>query len=200
MPLEAAITQSKNWMTECSSLIDGTSFTTTSRLRIAASFMHLCVEHQQGIHTLVDHGLIGSALALLRPQFEAYVRGTWYHRCATDDDIEKFLRGLEPPRISHLLSDLKVLPNFDGARLEAIKQAAWNALNDFTHGGVGQIKARITRDEITRCFKPEHIVGLLNYSATLSLLAGTGIAGVASSDALAQDLYAKYQSIYQAGA
>jgi hypothetical protein len=197
MPLEAAIIQSKGWMTECSSLIDGTSFERSNRLRVSASFLHLCIEHQQGIHTLIEHGLVGSASALLRPQFEAYVRGIWYHQCAADSQITSFLQGAQPPKISPLLAALKAIPDFDGETIERTKKDVWRTLNDFTHGGAIQVKARNTADEIVRNYTPEHVVGLLRISASLTLLAGTGISAIANIDTLAQSLYALYKRIYQ---
>jgi len=34
-------------------------------------------EHQSSVMLLVKHGLLGSATALMRPSFEAFVRGLW---------------------------------------------------------------------------------------------------------------------------
>jgi len=49
-------------------------------------------EHQQSTTLLVQRGLLGSATALMRPAFEAFVRGLWL-QWATDDELARFQRG-----------------------------------------------------------------------------------------------------------
>ena len=93
-------------------LLDGVDFETSNRSRISVSLLHLSIEHQKGIHVLVGNNVIGSAFALLRPQFEAYVRGLWYNRCSTEKDLEKFISGNEPPRINDLISSIEETQGF----------------------------------------------------------------------------------------
>jgi len=199
MPLRPQLEASAQWMGECARLLDGASFQTTNRLRVAISLLHLCVEHQKGIHVLVDHDIIGSAFVLIRPQFEAYVRGVWFHRCATDTEISGFLGGAEPPKINTLLAALEQLPAFSDSRLTTMKQSVWRNLNDFTHGGAIQVKARNTRDEIKSNYRPEHIDGILETSATLSLLGSVAIAAAVGDDALANELSSVHDRLYRAG-
>lgn len=127
MPLQLAIERSENWMLKSSALVDGLEFLSSDRSRVAASLFHLCVEHQQAVHTLVSASLMGSAFALLRPQFEAYVRGVWYHRCALDCQIGAFLAGAKPPKISPLLADIAELKDFNSDSLISTKKAVGDA-------------------------------------------------------------------------
>ncbi len=196
MPLSAAVEMSEGWMAKCASLVDGVTFPATNGARVSVSLHHLCIEHHTGIHTLVDHGVFGSAFALLRPQFEAYVRGAWYHFCADERHVNKFLKGGDPPPIGTLIEELETKGAFDSGSLGRMKAQVWSNLNDFTHGGAIQVKARITRDEIIQSYKPKHIAGLVTSSATLALLAGVGIAAVADNDALATGLRDAYRSVY----
>jgi hypothetical protein len=196
MQLDAALTQSEQWMTERVSLTDGIKFETTNRLRVAVALLHLSLEHQTGIHSLVNLGVIGSAFALLRPQFEAYVRGVWYHRCATDAQVSSFIGGEPPPKINVLIEEIEKLEAFDEKLLSATKRQIWPNLNDFTHGGPTQVKARCTVDEITQNYREEHIANLLTASATWSLLAGVALAAAMGTETLARELHAKYKSIY----
>ena len=78
MDLESQIAKSAEWMTGAMPLLNGIRFETTNRRRVAVALLHLSVEHQTGIHVLVDNGVIGSAFAPIRPQFETFVRGAWY--------------------------------------------------------------------------------------------------------------------------
>lgn len=197
MVLESQIEKSAKWMKGCSSFVDGVNFETTNRLRVSISLLHLCVEHQTGIHVLVEHGVIGSAFALIRPQFEAYLRGVWFHRCATDAQVACFLAGEEPPKVGVLIEAVQKLEGFEEGTLGNLKKSIWRNLNDFTHGGAIQVKARNTMDEITSNYRPEHIVGLLQSSVTLALLAGAAIATVVNSSELANNLLSLYWRLYE---
>lgn len=198
MPLSSAIARSETWMVKCAALIDGVTFTTSDRARVSVSLHHLCIEHHTGIHTLVDQGVYGSAFALFRPQFEAYVRGAWYHFCASEIQVNKFLKGNDPPKINIQIAGLEAKGGFDAGSLSRMKAQVWNSLNDFTHGGATQVKARNTRDEVVQSYKPEHVFGLVTSSATLALLAGVGIAAVTDNDTLAVNLRNEYRSVYEA--
>ncbi len=197
MVLESQLEKSAEWMKECGSLVDGVSFETTNRLRVSVSLSHLCVEHQKGIHVLVEYGVIGSAFALFRPQFEAYLRGVWFHRCATDAQVSDFLAGEEPPKFGDLIGAVQKLEGYKEGILGKFKKEIWRNLNDFTHGGAIQVKARITKDEIISNYRPEHIAGLLQSAATLSLLAGSSIASAVNSNELANNLLSLYQRLYE---
>lgn len=196
MPLDTALAQSEQWMTEGVSLTDGITFETTNRLRVAVALLHLSLEHQTGIYSLVNLGIIGSAFALFRPQFEAYVRGVWYHRCATDADISSFIDGEQPPKINVLIEEIEKLEASDEKLLSATKSQIWLNLNDFTHGGTTQVKARCTVDEITQNYKEEHIANLLTASASLSLVAGVALAIAVDSDVLALQLHSTFKRVY----
>lgn len=187
-------------MDKCVSLVDGVSITTTNRARVSISLYHLCIEHYTGIHTLATHGVFGSAFALYRPQFEAYVRGAWLHFCASERHIGQFLKGNDPPSIGTLIQELETKGAFDSGSLGHMKKQVWSNLNDFTHGGATQVKARNTPDGIVQSYKLEDVASLVTASATLSLLAGVGIAAVCESDALAVSLRDGYRSVYEAAA
>jgi hypothetical protein len=197
MVLELQIEKSAEWMKGCVSFVDGVNFETTNRLRVSMSLLHLCVEHQTGIHVLVEHGVIGSAFALIRPQFEAYLRGVWLHQCATDAQVSSFLAGEEPPKVGVLIEAVQKLEGFEEGALGNLKKTIWRNLNDFTHGGTIQVKARNTMDEIASNYRREHIVGLLQSSVTLALLAGTAMATVVNSGELANNLLSLYRRLYE---
>jgi hypothetical protein len=196
MPLDTPLAQSEQWMKKRVSLTDGITFETTNRLRVAVALLHLSLEHQTGIHSLVNLGVIGSAFALLRPQFEAYVRGVWYHRCATDTQVSLFIGGEQPPKINVLIEEIEKLEAFDEKLLSATKNQIWTNLNDFTHGGSTQVKARCTVDEIAQNYREEHVANLLIASANWSLLAGVALAVAVGKEALARQLHSTFRGIY----
>jgi hypothetical protein len=114
--------------------------------------------------------------------------------------LTQFLKGSDPPPINVQIAGLESKGGFDGGSLSRMKAEVWNNLNDFTHGGATQVRARNTRDEVVQSYKPEHVVGLLTSSATLALLAGVGIAAVIDNDALAVRLRDEYRAVYEAAA
>ncbi|HTP66452.1 MAG TPA: hypothetical protein VMJ66_13755, partial [Geobacteraceae bacterium] len=125
-------------MVDYAAMIEGATFPTTNRHRVAISLLHLCLEHHQGIHVLIDQNVIGSAFALLRPQLETYVRGVWFHHCAEDEQIQTFLEGGDPPRFGNLIEAIEQIEGFDCGTLSDIKNTVYRNLNDFTHGGATQ--------------------------------------------------------------
>jgi len=196
MELQSAIEKSEQWMLQSSPLIDGLDIGPSVRNRVAASLFLLCTEHQQAVHVLTDQELHGSAFTLMRPQFEAYIRGVWYHQCATDAQLDSFVKGAEAPKIHELLTDIGKLPDFDSQDLTETKQAIWGLLNDFTHGGSFQVRARITTNEIRRNYKSEHVVGMLGWSSMLSYMGYVGMVAIAKNDVLANKLRGILHSIY----
>ena len=61
------------------------------RARFSASCFEMVHEHHRSIAILIAHCLYGSALALARPTYEAFVRGVWIWECATEKQIQKLL-------------------------------------------------------------------------------------------------------------
>ena len=77
----------------------------TVRVRAAGGCLALAQEHHHSIVFLVAHKLYGSAFALVRLAFEAYVRGGWLALCASDTAVENFVAGKEAPKIHVLLTE-----------------------------------------------------------------------------------------------
>ena len=189
--------KSLKWMRESNALIEGISFETTKSKRVGVALFHLCLEHQSAIHLLVDNKVLGSALSMIRPQFEAFVRGVWFSHCATDEEIDAFINGGRPPGIRAQIKQIKSHDESKGASLSHIIDKLWGSFNDYTHGGIIQVKARNTEGEITKNYSPKHIDGLLHYSAAIAYSAGLEIAKAANNPELATKLMQLHQSIYE---
>ena len=195
--LEDAIQKSRRWMEEAVRLTDGLSFPTSDRNRVAVSLFHLCLEHHQAIHTLVDHGVIGSAFALVRPQLEAYVRGAWFAVCATDEHVAEFLKDKDPPKIGILIEELEKREAYKSGSLRRMKRELWDTLCGFTHGGLIQVLARNKGDEIAQRYMLPHITGLIKASPILSYLSCVGMAAVLDRQPLAAQMREAHQAIYK---
>lgn len=197
MPLEYALDQSEQWMHSCVAIVNTLTVPTTNRSRVAAALHQLSIEHYTGVHVLVETGVYSAAFALYRPQFEAYLRGAWYHRCATDSQVSDLIAGGEPPRPTDQMVALENCGAFDVGSLQKLKKIAWKNLCDFTHGGSIQVKIRAARlGEIALDLKPKHIAAMLTASATTALMACVGLAAVAENEQVALKLSEEFHGIY----
>jgi hypothetical protein len=183
------------WVKESSELIDGATFTSSNRTRASVGLLHLSLEHNRGIISCIEHGIWGSAFALFRCQFESLVRGLWVQCCATDEEVNGFLDGREPPRIKVLLEAIEQVSGFESGALTAAKAALWTTMNDYTHGGAVQVKARNTESDIVVNYDVQHVEAVLEYSVHLAYTCGVEIAKICDSEELANELMALHKEI-----
>ena len=196
MDIDEELIKSLTWMTKSNSQIDGASFDTTNKRRVSVALFHLSLEHQSAIHLLVDNKTWGSAIALIRPQFESYVRGLWYEHCATEDQITAFLDGNEPPRIRTLTNDIEKQDTFSGGYLSKVIDGLWRKFCDYTHGGTIQVKSRNKSDEIAYNYNPDHICGILQASAAIAYSAALEIAKIVDDPEMAINLMELHKELY----
>ena len=83
----------------------------SKRLQLASACWHVTIEHSMAILELVHATLHGSALALVRSMYEAYIRGMWLMYVATDEDIDRAGRDKFPPN-SNIITALEKSPHF----------------------------------------------------------------------------------------
>jgi hypothetical protein len=157
----------------------------TTRVRAAGACLALAQEHHHSIVFLVDHQLYGSAFALVRLAFEAYVRGEWLALCATDASLQSFLAGQEPPKIDNLLADLERTPAFSESVLSAIKAKSWRAMCDYTHTGGRHVQRWNTADAIEASYEDGEIREVLSFAEAIGSLSVIGLATLADDSELA---------------
>lgn len=197
MALEKQIAKAVEWLNEPNEFLESASFTANSRVRVSVGLLNLSLEHQGGIIALVDHQIFGSALALIRPQFEAYVRGIWYSKCASDDQVEHFLKGADPPKIRTLIELVEKYEGNNNNALSKLKAKVWPMLNDYTHGGARQVAARNSEEHIEHNYNPVHIAGAVQSSVGLAFSASVEIAKIAENPELANKLLDLRKRIYE---
>jgi len=108
----------------------------------------LAVEHATGALTLNLQGFHTSAFVLMRPQFEAHLRGVWLMYAAKDSWVAKLSEPLNeesarrtntipmPAAMFEELRQCASAPQPVVQQLEEYRDAAWKALNSYTHGGL----------------------------------------------------------------
>ena len=180
--------------------IDGTEVKSTLRTRLAAACLDLALEHQKAIVLLVAHRLYGSAFALVRLIFEAYARGVWLHRCASEDQIERFKCGKLDRTFEGLLQDVERIPGFESGVLSISKRKSWNAMNDFTHSGYIHATRRNTDSSIEPNYSEGEIIEVMDFANAMALLSSVEVAQLAGNDSLAQAVVEKSREYIAAGA
>jgi hypothetical protein len=171
----------------------------STRNRVSGALFHLALEHHGAIQLLVSYKPYphyGSACALLRPQFEAYVRGVWYHRCANEQDIDKFIKGGEPPLINGLISAVEKLPGYEEGKLSATKKDVWKTMCGLTHGGSSQVASRNTATGIAAAYTDEQIQGLLVWACKVTLLVSVDFAKLLNNEKLINDVWLTYMKLF----
>lgn len=165
------------------------------RTNAAFSYCLIALEHGSGFQHLLSIDNATSALALVRMQYEAVLRGSWVFYAAPDAWIAKFSsqpksnHGSEPadfPKVYQMLEQLTaspaepVLPQ----SLSALKEKAWDALNSYTHGGL-----RMTVRSLDG-FEDELLAWMLRTTNSLSYIAAQLTAHVANDPQRSNQIFA----------
>lgn len=174
--------------------ISGLKISNDIRTRIAVGCLDMVHEHQRAIVELVIKQLYGSALALMRPQFDSLVRGIWFHRCASDEDLVLFQKDKLDKKIRIQISDIEKIDSFSVRFLSITRQKTWDALCSYTHSGFLQITRRNKPNEIGPNYKPEELVDALDYSGVFGLLALMESAYLTNNEMIARSTVTKAES------
>jgi hypothetical protein len=163
------------------------------RVRVAASCLAIAQDHHHAIVVLLDHSLFASSFSLIRCEFEAYVRGEWLALCATDDEVEGFSRGEDPPPMSRLLQALETTPAFAEKILSRVKTNSWTAMCAYTHTGGLHVQRWGTSEAIEPNYEAGEIQEVLSFAEIFGALAVVGVAYLANDDATADAVLAKFK-------
>jgi hypothetical protein len=148
----------------------GENFPSSPRNDLVFAYIALVLEHQNAIATLIRCKLVGSALALLRPQIETAFRGLWVNLIASESEVTAIAQtGAEPfPRFKQMAKDLD-LRYGSGGWLQMFADM-WGTLNGYTHSGLEQLGRRFGEDgNLTSNYPDEVIAEVAVVSGTVSI-------------------------------
>lgn len=168
--IEESIQKNGCWVDHVNSLCEEIRIEPSVKNRVSASLQHLSLEHFAGIHILLSNQHYGSAFALLRSQFESYIRGLWFLLLATDAELDKFIHDKLNPGVGRLINELERLDLYKDNALSGIKAKIWGNLCSYAHGGAHQIALRNKPDAIENDIQEEELIQLLFLSNDLALL------------------------------
>jgi len=162
-----------------------------SRQRISQSLYHLSLEHYDAIVILMERRVIGSAFALGRSLLETCVRGKWISGPAQDAEVERFLTKGKLKHFSELLDDIGSAPETGGRLLNNIRGQNWNFLCGFTHGGMEQVRRRVTESTVESLYPIEEQANLLQLAVEVAILVAAEVFALAGSEERLIDLHEK---------
>lgn len=157
----------------------------TNRTRAAGSCFAIVQDHHHAIVLLIEERLFASTFALLRIEFEAYIRGEWLSQCASDQIVNAFLRGKEPPKVDCLLAELEMVESFNEKVLSKIKQQTWKSMCAYTHTGGLHVQRWNTENGIEANYSRDEVLEVLKFAEIIASLAVLGVAQLANDDELA---------------
>lgn len=151
----------------------------------AFSCFDIVIEHHSSIVALCDLKLYGSALALLRVQYEAFIRGLWLRYVATENDLSRFKRDKVKPNFYELIEAIETTKGIKSGILSHIQNKQWGIFNSFTHTGVEALLRRMGEKTTGYDnYKSEDITNGLRFSGLILLFCASEVAILTDNDEL----------------
>jgi len=155
---------------------------TDSTGHMAITAFYLVHEHHGAILELLYSGRLGSALALLRPCFEALVIGLWLRRGATEQQVEKYVEEGVTPNIEMMLRNLRKSPSSEeDAFLAGTWELSKSSLHRYTHCSFQLLVRRsggvLTDEEIS----DDEVADFIRFATGTALLATVDLARMGPS-------------------
>lgn len=144
---------------------------------MAATAFAVVQEHQKAVIGLVKWGTMASATALMRPTFEAYVRGIWL-TIANDQQLAQFQQGQQSSDPEKLI---KLCIKQTGRPRYTDLLAAWRDSKPSLHGFVHNSYQSLIRRAGLFDVPPAEVAMLLHFSSSLALYAAFEILELAQA-------------------
>ena len=144
------------------------------RSRLCLGLLQLVQEHHNAIILLIEKKCFGSAFALVRPLYEAFIRGVWILKIATTEDVEKFSRN-GPINLASIAEKIAHLSPYNQSRTIGTINANINAMHSYTHGGMHSVSRRISVDMIEPIFGDDELIEVLDFAQLIGCFATCGV-------------------------
>ncbi len=161
------------------------------RVRLAIATFQVAMEHLHAISQLFRLDMHTSAFVLIRPLFEATIKGTWIHLCATDKQIDNYSKGVELPSLKELLDNLEKskLPKDVYENLLNLKEIGYKLFSSYTHAGYYQI-CQWAKEGKTPTYPDDEIQDATDSVKILGLIAGLECARMSGNQKVIAELSA----------
>jgi hypothetical protein len=163
-----------------------------SRHRAAGVCFDVAREHHLAILQLLDRtpSLHVSAVALVRPLFDAYVRGMWLWQCASDEQLEKYLQKSKLPDMRSLIKAVEGASDMadEGSGLRMIYEESWPILSGFTHAGAEFVHRYSVGPTLEPDFSEEELCRAVRFVSRIGLVTAVSMAHIAGDLGRASEL------------
>ncbi|KAB0670548.1 hypothetical protein F6V30_10450 [Oryzomonas sagensis] len=168
-----------------------------NRVRAAAPCYAIAQDHHHSIVLLIENRLYASSFALIRLEFEAYIRGLWLSQCATDVRVDRFISGKKCKFLetNSLISDIEKNYKENEKTLSKIKKQGWDSMCAYTHTGGIHVQRWNTSEAIEPNYSKEEVEEVLNFSEMFGALATIGIAELGGLENIARKVFEKIESM-----
>jgi hypothetical protein len=161
------------------------------RSRIAAGCFDAALEHQAAVALLCRAELYGSFYSLIRVIFEAYVRGAWFLRCATEDELAAFEKDKFKKTFCDMIKSVETSVGMKhGPLFRAFKQS-WPTICSFTHTGFSQVSRRNSATRTGPNYSLDETAKALDFCGAVGLLAAIELSCMANDTFLSQQVLDK---------
>ena len=174
------LTEYKNAAHSCWLLVQELAVPNDDRSRLSLALLQLAQEHHASIVLLVEHRQYGSAFTLMRPLYEAFVRGVWAARIATDNDLVLY-QDDQQFGLKQLAAKVAKQAQFEGTNFAALAGRALNAMHSYTHNGYLASVRRLSSGAIEPAYEMAEIREALEFAQLLGVLATAEILEQATS-------------------
>ena len=158
---------------------NGMPLPTDRRARIALGCLDLAIEHQAAICVLAERSLWGSVYALVRSMFDAFVRGVWLARCATEDELESFeLAGLRGKPFRDVVDEVERALGHSRGVLSKLRTSSWAIFSDLTNAGFGDAPRQSGPNGLAMAYPVAETEQALRLATALGLLSATELASL----------------------
>lgn len=182
-------------MSSVDNRLDGLSLSGELKARVLNGLLHLSLEHFGSIVLLMRSNMSASAAALLRPQYEAVMRGIYFYECAEEKEIELYVNGKDPERPSKMVGCIEGQFSIEKNPLTSIYTVLKKEMHSFTHGGIEQLQRRYSDSELVSNYSEAEKTRLITVAHVLAIFAATFTAAVAGRDDLAQSFVAEVKNL-----
>ncbi len=159
------------------------------RQRAAVAILQQSLDINDAIIILLEQSLPGPALALARPLFETYVRGTWLLNYATNKEIDKFIDSDECPNFPGLLKAIGDSATSGGAWILANKNVNLDSFHSLTHGGSAHVRRRVTQDAIEPNYPESELETLIQFGIEVRIRIGAELLALMNDKIALEELH-----------
>lgn len=143
------------------------------RVQVALACLAIASDHHRAICRLMDDDLPASALALLRPMYEATVKALWISHCAQDTRIELHVAGQELPAVKDMLGAV-IAVDRQRVHLHHLQTLGskrhWKVLSSLVHSGHAQVQNWLAADGVAPNYPETQIAEVVNLVGYLGFI------------------------------